>query len=174
MSIIYTEEMLVKKLSSYKKFSVIATVVIMLFGVYIGVQSYQRASYVMSDYSTIKATVTKAQHWQEEGKKGRMKDIYEINYSFNLNGKSHSSSFRTNNDNYNIYKASGIVEIAYSNKDHSQFDRFELLKSQSSIIGLAGRMGIMLIAVIFFFTVIGLIVKVKLRKKVGMPIQDNT
>lgn len=167
---VFTEEMLAKKLSGFRKFAIISTVIILIFAGYVGAKSYLRATEILSDHSTVQATITRAEHWQEEGKKGNLKDIYEIRYSFLVEDKPYGSSFRTNEEKFIAYKAAGFVEIAYSNKNQTDFDRLELLQTQSSPLDLAKRTVILLIAVIAFFGVIGFLVKNILKKKIGKPV----
>jgi hypothetical protein len=170
MSDVFTEEMVRKKLSGYKKFAVVTTIILVIFGVYVGANSYLRANDILSDHSAVQATVTKTEYRQEEGKKGRLKDVYEVFYSFSQNGSPVNGSFRTNQEKFIQYRSSGVVEIAYSNKNPAEFDRLELLKSQSSLSGLLSRMAIFLVACIVFFGLLGLIIRAMLNKKVGSPI----
>ena len=170
MNQVYTEEMLNKKVAGFKKFSAVAILIIMILGTYVGIQAYVRATRILSDHSTMQAKLTKAEHWRERAKKGRMKDIYEVSYAFELESKPYNATFRTNEEKFNQYKSTGTVEVAYSNKNHAEFDRKDLLLRQSSLLRLFKRLGIILIASIAFFAIIGFLVKARLRKKLGQPI----
>jgi len=170
MGQVYTEAMLARKLAGFKKFSAVVILAVMIFATYVGIQSYLRATRILSDHSTLQAKVTQAEHRQERTKKGRLKDIYEVSYSFALGGKAYAATFHTNKEKFDKYKSAGILDVAYSNRNHAEFDRKELLLTQSSLFGLLKRLGIIFVGAIVFFSIIGFIVKGRLKKKLGTPL----
>lgn len=162
--------MLASKMAGFKKFSAVVILAVMIFATYVGIQSYLRATRILSDHSTLQAKVTQADHRQERTKKGRLKDIYEVSYSFDLGGKAYAATFRTNKEKFDRYKSDGSLNVAYSNRNHAEFDRKELLLTQSSVFGLLKRLGMIFIGAIIFFSIIGFIVKGRLNKKLGKPL----
>lgn len=170
MSEVYTEGMLARRMAAFKKFSGIVILAIMMLATYVGIQSYIRATRILSDHSIVQAKVTHSEHRQERTKKGRLKDIYEVSYGFDLDGKAYAATFRTNEEKFVKYKSTGALTVAYSNKNHAEFDRKELLITQSSLLGMFMRLAMIFVAAIIFFSIIGFIVKGRLKKKLGKPI----
>lgn len=171
MYIVYNEEMLAKKVSSYRKLALILTLIITAVMAYFGVEAYFKAKNILADFSTVQASVTSAQHREERGRKGRVKDIYEVSYTFNLNSQQYSDTFQTNADKFAEYQSTGSVEVAYSNKNPGNFDRLYLLKRQSDPADLATRIGIVFVIVYLILSIFVWRAKSKLKKKLGQPME---
>lgn len=171
MYIVFNEELLRKKVSAYRKFALFLTIIVTVGMGFFGVQSYLNAKNILSDYSTINAVVTSADHREEKGKKGFNKDIYEISYTFNLDDKDYKASFNTNVEKFEQYKRNGKIEIAYSKKNPSNFDRYELLRHQADHRDLARRIALIFVFTYLFFSIFVWIAKSKLKKLIGQPME---
>jgi len=169
--VVFNEEMLAKKIWSYRKFALVLTSIITAVMAYFGVEAYFSANALLADHSTIRANVVQTEHREQRGKKGLTKDIYEVSYSFNLDTKSYSASFHTNAEKFSDIKSTGIVEIAYSNKNPANFERLELLLRQSDPKDLGKRIGLVFLLAYLFFSLIIWVIKSKLKKNIGQPME---
>lgn len=171
MYAVFNEEMLAKKVSGYRKIALILTIIVTLIMAYFGVEAYLNAKDILADYSTVQATVVGAEHRQEQGRKGRIKDVYEVSYQFNHDNKDYNDSFTTNADKFEDYKRSGLVRIAYSNKNPQKFDRLDLLQVQADVKDLGKRMGMVFVLVYLFFSFFVWIAKARWKKRLGQPME---
>jgi len=169
--VVFNEQLLARKVSGYRKFALLLTVITTVTMAYFGVRAYYQAKSLLSDYSVVQAQITHTEHRQEEGKKGFIKDIYEVSYEFNVNNRSYLASFKTNEDKFTQYREGGLLKIAYSNQNPKQFERLDLLKRQSNPRDLARRIGIVFILVYLFFSIFVWIAKSKWKKRLGQPME---
>jgi len=169
--VVFNEQLLAKKVSGYRKFAFLLTIITTVVMAYFGVRAYIHAKGILSDYSVVKAQITHTEHRQEPGKKGLVKDIYEVSYEFDLNNRAFLASFKTNEDKFEQYQEGGLIKIAYSNQDPNKFERLELLKRQSDPRDLARRIGIVFVLVYLFFSIFVWMAKSKWKKRLGQPME---
>ena len=103
MFVVFNEQLLAKKVSGYRKFALLLTVIITVVMAYFGVRAYFDAKALLSDHSIAQAQITHTEHRQEQGKKGFLKDIYEVSYEFNVNNRAYLASFITNENKFADY-----------------------------------------------------------------------
>lgn len=171
MFVVFNEQLLAKKVSGYRKFAFMLSVIVTVVMAYFGVRAYFNAKNILADHSVVRALITHTEHRQEAGKKGLMKDIYEVSYEFDLNNRAYLASFNTNQDKFEQYQKGGHLKIAYSNQDPKKFERLELLQRQSDPRDLARRIGIVFILVYLFFSVFVWMAKSKWKKRLGQPME---
>ena len=172
MYIVYSEAMLAKKISTYRKFVLKLTLLLTVIFAVIEIKSYLLAKVILGNHAVIQAHVTGVKALPKEDKFASLtRQNYQISYTFNINKQEYTSSFYTNVDQSSHYKQIGQITIAYSRDNPNKFDRLELLQKQSDPRQLARRIALVFVSIYLFFSIFIWIAKLRLKKNVGQPME---
>lgn len=159
------------KLTTASKFLLMAGFVIATIVTVVGgFQDYFDAKALLSDYRTVEAAVNFDGITEERKKKGRIVKTFHFNYQFELDGQSYSREFTTSESNSEDYLNKETMTIAVDNKDHSHFDRLDVVQRHANIGEEAKNVAIAIALIAFFAWIMHMLI----TRKLFLPREEAT
>lgn len=117
--------------------------------------NYQKSAAILADPVIINAPVTLEDVTLEEGRRGRIKETYHFQYSYEVGGQWHKKDFTSSESNAKKYLDADTIEIAYLKSNPAESEQLDRLQKNSSLSslslrGLVALLGLMFLAFALF------------------------